>query len=122
MSGSYPRFIKVLEKWPVDSAKKGKDLGEALRTMFGKTYPQGSVSVVEDEKNLNRQLDALQRLVDNTHLEQNPRTSNSTFTGLEQEVLHQITTTEMMATTSQVAEEAGKQGFWDKLRNTFVRE
>ena len=22
----------------------------------------------------------------------------------------------------QVAEEAGKQGFWDKLRNTFVRE
>jgi len=54
--------------------------------------------------------------------EQNPRTSNSTFTGLEQEVLHQITSTEMMATTSQVAEEAGKQGFWDKLRNTFVRE
>merc|ERR1711972_599933 len=82
----------------------------ALRTMFGKTYPQGSVSVVDDEKNLNRQLDALQRLVDNTHLEQNPRTSNSTFTGLEQEVLHRITTTEMMATTSQVAEEAGKQG------------
>ena len=60
------------------------------------------------------------------------------------QVLHQITTTEMMATTSQVcdynlekesqtkdafhpqylqvAEEAGKQGFWDKLRNTFVRD
>jgi len=122
MSGSYPRFIKVLEKWPLDSAKKGKDLGEALRKTFGKTYPQGSVSVVEDEKSLNRQLDALQRLVDNTHLDQNPRTSTSTFTGLDQEVLHQITSTEMMTTASQVAEDAGKQGFWDKLRNTFVRE
>ena len=69
----WDQSLQVLEKWPVDSAKKGKDLGEALRfkyhyifdfksifmksynrTMFGKTYPQGSVSVVEDEKILNR--------------------------------------------------------------------
>jgi len=30
-SSSYGSFIRLLEKWPLDPTKKGKDLGEALR-------------------------------------------------------------------------------------------
>jgi hypothetical protein len=36
-SSSYGSFIRLLEKWPLDPTKKGKDVGEALR--------QGSVRV-----------------------------------------------------------------------------
>jgi hypothetical protein len=30
-SSSYGSFIRLLEKWPLDPTKKGKDVGEALR-------------------------------------------------------------------------------------------
>lgn len=52
-SGAYKNFVRVLEKWPVDKNKAGKDLGEALRTYFSKQFPLGSTSKV-DEKSLNK--------------------------------------------------------------------
>ena len=51
--GAYKNFVRVLEKWPVDKNKAGKDLGEALRTYFSKQFPSGSTSKV-DEKLLNK--------------------------------------------------------------------
>ena len=54
MSGnSYRGFVRVLEKWPVDKNKQGKDLGEGLRQLFSNTFPAGSVSQV-DEKIINK--------------------------------------------------------------------
>ena len=52
--GAYKNFVRILEKWPVDKNKKGKDLGEALRLVFSKTFPSGSSSAVANEKLLNR--------------------------------------------------------------------
>ena len=48
--GAYKSFVRVLEKWPIDKNKHGKDLGEALRVLFSKNFPSGSTSVVKDEK------------------------------------------------------------------------
>ena len=50
---SYTRFVKILEKWPLDPQKKGKDVGEALRQLFSREFPLGSTSVV-NEKHINR--------------------------------------------------------------------
>jgi len=116
---SYPRFVRVLERWPVDRAKAGKDLGEAIRTVFARTYPQGSVTVVQEEKVVDRQVAALQRLVDNTHQTCHPLASPSTFTGLGLEQLRQITSVESMAAASEAAEI--KPGFLEKLKLTFTR-
>ena len=52
-SRAYNSFVNILEKWPVDKTKAGKDLGEALRLLFSKTFPSGSSSVV-NEKTVNK--------------------------------------------------------------------
>ena len=51
MSGgtAYKNFVRVLEKWPVDKNKAGKDLGEALRTFFSKQFPSGSTTKVDEK-------------------------------------------------------------------------
>lgn len=116
---SYGRFVRVLECWPVDRSKAGKDLGEAIRAMFARTYPQGSVTVVQEEKVVERQVAALQRLVDNTHQSLYPLSSPSTFTGLGLDQLRQITTVESMAAASEASEI--KPGFLEKLKLTFTR-
>ena len=54
MSGnSYRRFVRILERWPVDKNKEGKDIGEALRQLFSNNFPSGSASKV-NEKMINK--------------------------------------------------------------------
>merc|ERR1711874_76864 len=117
MSQSYRSFVKVLEKWPVDPTKKGKDVGEAIRRFVKKNYPQGGSSLVE-EAALSRQAASLQRLVDNQHKEANPREGEATFTAVSREHLRQITDVEFMAKMREGEETRGLMG---KLRNSFGR-
>jgi hypothetical protein len=112
---SYTKFVRLLERWPVDSAKKGKDLGEAVRRLFQHSYSQGSVTQV-DEKRMNCQVAALQRLADNKHQTAHPRLSEATFTMLDREVLHQITNTKLMDQVTADSEEE-KPGLLQRLRN-----
>jgi len=114
--GSYKSFMRVLEKWPLDKNKQGKDLGESLRVLFSKNFPSGSTSVVKDEKSVQRQIVALEALISDQSLNSHPRSSKSTFTGLDYETLTQITTTEMM---QQASLESGKKtSFLQKLKNS----
>ena len=54
MSGnSYRSFVRILERWPVDKNKQGKDIGEALRQLFSNNFPSGSASKVI-EKMMNK--------------------------------------------------------------------
>ena len=118
MSQSYKSFVRVLEKWPVDKSKKGRDLGEAIRRFIVKSYPQGGGSVVE-EAGLSRQAAALKRLVDNQHKENNPRVGTATFTGVSQENLQKITDVDFMEKMREAEEQ---RAFLGKLRNTFGRK
>jgi len=113
-SRAYNSFVKILEKWPVDKTKAGKDLGEALRLLFSKTFPSGSSSVV-NEKTVNKQIGDLEALISNKTLNSYPRTSKSTFTGLDLETLSQITSGEVLKEASIQSQE--KVSFLDKLKN-----
>jgi len=127
MSGgtAYRNFVRVLEKWPLDKNKQGKDLGENLRVLFSKTFPSGSSSVV-NEKVINnqsviscRQISALDSLISNKSLKAHPRELKNTFTGLDLETLSKITTTEMMGQTTQLSGQ--KITFFQKLKNFQIR-
>merc|ERR1719282_1958538 len=117
--GAYKNFVRVLEKWPVDKNKTGKDLGEALRVVFSKTFPSGSSSSVTNEKLLNRQIAALDSLISNKSLNSFPVSSKSTFTGLDAETLSQITGTELMGQVSKQSEQ--NITFFQKLKNFQIR-
>jgi len=116
--GSYTKFVKILEKWPLDPNKAGKDLGQSLRQLFSHNFPLGSTSVV-NEKEINKQVTALESLVSNRSLEAFPRQSTATFTLLDRETLAGITSTEFMGQlTGEVeASKAAKPGLFQRLKN-----
>lgn len=119
MSGvSYTKFVKLLEKWPLDQNKRGKDLGEALRLLFSHNYPLGSTTVV-NEKLINKQVMALESLVSDSSSKTFPCLSNTTFTMLDQETLSGITSTELMGqlTGQAEADKASKPGIIQRLKN-----
>jgi len=118
MSGqSYAKFVKILEKWPLDPNKKGKDVGQALRQLFSHNYPLGSTSVV-NEKEMNKQILALESLVSNKNSVTFPRQSNANFTLLDKETLSGITSTELMGQMS----EENKPGLLQRIKNIrFLR-
>jgi len=115
---SYTRFVKILEKWPLDPQKKGKDVGEALRQLFSREFPLGSTSVV-NEKHINRQILSLEKLVSNESCIAYPRQSTSSFTMLDQETLSGITSTALMGEMTGEAEAAksAKPTLIQRLRN-----
>ena len=47
-SNSYRGFVRVLERWPVDKNKQGKDIGEGLRKLLSKNFPSGSATPVNE--------------------------------------------------------------------------
>jgi len=120
MSGaSYSSFVKILERWPIDKNKKGKDLGEALRMLFSHNFPLGSSSTVVNQKMMNNQLTALEALTSSSSLLNFPRQSTATFTLLDKEALSGITSTELMGQmTGQAKEEKStKPGLLQRLKN-----
>lgn len=115
MSTSYRSFIKVLEKWPIDKTKAGKDLGEDLRKLFSHTFPQGSSTGVQDVKQLNRQILALEKLTEDANKIKFPCSSNNTFTDMDIELLQEITSTETMKLLGEEGRE--KKSLFTRLRN-----
>jgi len=102
----------------LDTNKKGKDLGEAVRQLFSHNFPAGSSSHV-NEKFINKQVAALECLVSSTSLSTFPRQSTSTFTLLDQETLSGITSTELMGqmTGQAEVEKNTKPGLLQRLKN-----
>ncbi|KAJ6637993.1 Ubiquinol-cytochrome-c reductase complex assembly factor 2 [Pseudolycoriella hygida] len=95
MSVHYKRFLKVLEKWPVDKSKSGRDLGEHLREQFKSILAESNINAVKSD-NLDKQFEALDRLSRNIYAEKYPRIHNSTASGLTGDQCKQILTTEFL--------------------------
>ncbi|XP_068155522.1 ubiquinol-cytochrome-c reductase complex assembly factor 2 isoform X2 [Drosophila tropicalis] len=93
MSMQYQRFLKVLEKWPAEKSKVGRDLGEQIRKQVTKLISLGSIS---DDKELTRQIDALERLSNNVYAKKYPRTYESTATGLTAAQCNQVLSSEFL--------------------------
>ncbi|XP_041451082.1 ubiquinol-cytochrome-c reductase complex assembly factor 2 isoform X1 [Drosophila obscura] len=93
MSAQYQKFLKVLEKWPADKSKIGRDLGEQIR----KQVTRFSTSVnSEADKDLDRQIDALERLSSNVYAKKYPRSYESTATGLTAAQCSQVLSSEFL--------------------------
>jgi len=89
MSTYYRKFLALLEKWPIDKSKPGRDLGEHLRKQLKEVLGQENIVAV-NEKRLGKQLESLERIASETYAKQYPRKYSSTSTGLTPEQLRQI--------------------------------
>lgn len=96
MSSHYKRFIQVLEKWPIDKTKSGRDLGEKLRERLQTLADPSAIKTQQESENLNKEIDALERLANNTYAKKYPRAFNSTATGLTAEQCSQVLSSEFL--------------------------
>ncbi|XP_059618230.1 ubiquinol-cytochrome-c reductase complex assembly factor 2 [Phlebotomus argentipes] len=95
MSANYRRFLKILEKWPVDKSKAGRDLAEDLRDQLK------NLLVREQETNFNaekftKELDALSRIEKSVHGKSYARNFKTTATGLTGEQCNQVLSSEFL--------------------------
>ena len=95
MTAQYQRFLKVLEKWPLDKAKVGRDIGEQIRKeVKSLTNPAGLTDEVTDQ--LAKKIDSLERLASNIYATKYKRTYTSTATGLSAEQCSQVLSSEFL--------------------------
>jgi len=97
MSLQYQRFLKVIEKWPAEKSKIGRDLGEQIRKL-AKHFATPSTNNTSNEANekFNLQIDALERLSNNIYGKKYPRVRTSTATGLTAEQCNQVLSSEFL--------------------------
>lgn len=95
MSQHYTRFLKLLERWPVDQSKIGRDLGQYLRHQLKSVLGSSNIIAVNDEL-LSRQYRSLENIVNDIHLKANPRSLKSTATGLTGEQCREVLSTEFL--------------------------
>ncbi|KAM8705899.1 hypothetical protein ACLKA7_010232 [Drosophila subpalustris] len=95
MSAQYQRFLKVLEKWPAEKTKVGRDLGEQIRKKVTKLTGSATLSN-EASADLTKQIDALERLSLNVYAKKYPRQHESTATGLTAAQCSQVLSSEFL--------------------------
>lgn len=99
MTGRYKQFLRLLESWPLDSSKKGRDLGQHIREKIAEAFPTGETSKINVEECANVHA-SLKRLADNYYGDKFKRTHSSSATGLTLEQCSGITSTEFLREVS----------------------
>uniref|UniRef100_A0A182P256 Mitochondrial nucleoid factor 1 n=1 Tax=Anopheles epiroticus TaxID=199890 RepID=A0A182P256_9DIPT len=95
MSQHYKNFLSLLERWPVDKSKVGRDLGQYLRDQLTAVLGSSNIVAVKDDR-LQRQFRSLENIVNDVHAKKYPRTLNSTATGLSGEQCREVLSTEFL--------------------------
>ncbi|XP_031622287.1 ubiquinol-cytochrome-c reductase complex assembly factor 2-like [Contarinia nasturtii] len=84
MSSQYKKFLRLLESWPVDTTKPGRNLGEYLRKQLKASLRAGNDSF-DVAVSMDKQFQALERISNNVHFNKYSRLRQSTATGLNSE-------------------------------------
>uniref|UniRef100_A0A182Q4S2 Mitochondrial nucleoid factor 1 n=1 Tax=Anopheles farauti TaxID=69004 RepID=A0A182Q4S2_9DIPT len=95
MSQHYKKFLSLLERWPIDKSKVGRDLGQYLRDQLTAVLGSSNIIAVKDDR-LNRQFRSLENIVNDVNAHRYPRTLNSTATGLSGEQCREVLSTEFL--------------------------
>ncbi|XP_046402338.1 ubiquinol-cytochrome-c reductase complex assembly factor 2 isoform X2 [Ischnura elegans] len=84
MAGRYKIFLRLLESWPVDTTKKGRDLGQHIRKKITEAFPMGEASTVNVEECEKVYL-SLKKICENHYVNKYPRRYSSSASGLTHE-------------------------------------
>ncbi|RZC40781.1 ubiquinol-cytochrome-c reductase complex assembly factor 2 [Asbolus verrucosus] len=96
-AGGRTRFLQLLEKWPIEESKVGRDLGQFLRNKINKTCKE-NYNFQTTYWYWERQYLAVQTLVNNEHKNKYPRVLTSSATGLTAEQCNKALSNEFLET------------------------
>jgi len=110
----YAGFIDLLQRWPVDKSRAGKDLGQLLRKFVAQEFPQGPISRV-DETKLGAALESYNRISNNVYRDRYPRRfTESTVFGHPLELYKAATSNEGIEALNKETELKLKREFVDE--------
>ncbi|KAJ3648956.1 hypothetical protein Zmor_020721 [Zophobas morio] len=111
----YKRILQLLDKWPAEEGKSGRDLGEFLRNKINLAYKQDKFNA--NQKYWDSQYLSLQRLVNNDHKNRYPRVLNSSATGLTAEQCNVALSNEFLQQLQEEDKPFYKKLFTSKTKN-----
>ncbi|XP_072028061.1 ubiquinol-cytochrome-c reductase complex assembly factor 2-like [Amphiura filiformis] len=76
----YRKFLQLIEQWPLDSSKKGRDLGMHIREMVAIGFKQGPATQINERK-CDEMYEALQKMNTDYYRNKYPRLYQSSATG-----------------------------------------
>ncbi|CAD6240882.1 GSCOCG00008972001-RA-CDS [Cotesia congregata] len=85
MAGTYKNYMKLLEAWPADKSKPGRDLGQYIRDRIKLEFSTNKVRSQAEKEECDRNYTSLQRISSNHYAKLYPRKLNSSGTGLSYE-------------------------------------
>ena len=94
MGTRYKQFVRLLDNWPLDLDKQGRDLAVYLRERVGHAFRQGEATRISNPQECDRTLKALNGISSNMYRDMYPRLRKGTANGMATEQLRQITSTE----------------------------
>lgn len=96
MAGTYKNFLRLLEKWPLDSTKQKRDIGVHIREQIKLQFGAGGLRKPVDQENCDKQFYSLKKIVDNHYKTLYHRSSASSATGLNVEQCKQVLSDEYL--------------------------
>lgn len=96
MAGNYKSFMKLLESWPLDKSKAGRDLGQHIRDQLKIAFAKGDVASQPNPEQCNRYYSSLKRISSNHYGQLYKRSLLSTASGLNREQCNLALTPEML--------------------------
>ena len=91
----YRQFLRLIQEWPVDEMKAGRDLGALIRQRVADGFKQGESSVI-DEVQCQKKYESLVRLNSNQHKNAYPRAKDTTASGVSVEECQVMTATDTL--------------------------
>ena len=96
MGSRYRQFVRLLDSWPLDVNKQGRDLAVYLRERVGHAFRQGEATRISNPQECDRTLKALNGISSNMYRDMYPRLRKGTANGIVAEELRQVTSTEWL--------------------------
>lgn len=117
--GTYRNYMKLLESWPLDNSKPGRDLAQHIRDQLKLAFAKGEASEVNREQ-CDRYYKILKKISSNHYGQMYSRTLSSTATGLTKDQCNLLLTPEAQDHFSEDRRPSMKNTFSRLFRN-FVK-
>ena len=86
MANRYKLFMRLCEKWPLESTKIGRDFGAVIRNKVAETFKQGEVTLIQDPAKCDKMYNSLNKINNNYYKNlYSTKTQIQTCSGLDAE-------------------------------------
>ncbi|GAU87844.1 hypothetical protein RvY_00640 [Ramazzottius varieornatus] len=112
MAMRYKQYLQMLQKWPLDPSKQGRDLGKHLRVKVSEAFKMGDATRIADPAKCDADLAALNRIADNYYGKKFHRGRTTGAMGYNADKCSAIVSTHML-----IAINEKQPGWFSRLRS-----